>query len=49
MRIAKVKAPSIGLPEFSESLTTPFQSRPRTTDAMNAAQTAVASFPSSSA
>ena len=48
MRSAKVKAPSIGLPEFSESVTNPFQSRPRTKEATKAAQTAVASFPSSS-
>jgi hypothetical protein len=49
MRIAKVNAPSMGLPEFSESVTTRFQSRPSTKDATNATHTAVASFPSSSA
>jgi hypothetical protein len=48
-RIAKANAPSIGLPEFNESLTTRFQSNPRTNDATNATHTAVASFPSNSA
>ena len=47
-RIANANAPSIGLPEFTDLVTTSFQSRPRTTDAMNATQTAVASLPSGS-
>jgi hypothetical protein len=46
-RIANANAPSIGLPEFNESVTTRFQSKPRTSDATKATQTAVASFPSS--
>jgi hypothetical protein len=41
-RIANANAPSIGLPEFNESVTTAFQSKPRTSDATNTTHTAVA-------